>query len=103
MEGNSLFGALPTNIGEMVALQAVSFDANFLSGTIPTELAASPAIRELILSNNFIGGTIPPEIGNMFTLEILNLEGSMQSTQSLTGPIPAQIGNLAFLRKFLMA
>lgn len=99
MDGNNLLGALPTNVGEMAALQVLDLSSNFLTGFMPTELGALPFIRELILSNNFITGTMPTEVGNMLTLEVLNLEGPTTQGLNIGGTIPTQLGFLPFLRK----
>ena len=50
-------------------------------------------VRELALSNNSLTGTIPAELGNLDGLEQLSIINNR-----LTGSIPAELGNLANLR-----
>ena len=55
-------------------------------------------VRELSLNRNSLSGPIPPEIGNLVGLTALNL-----STNLLSGAIPPEIGNLASLTTLNLA
>jgi hypothetical protein len=52
----------------------------------------SPNVIRLLLSNNSLTGTIPAELGNLTNLTHLHLY-----TNSLTGTIPAELGNMTSL------
>ena len=71
---------------------------NQLWGPIPPELGDLSSLEELDLSLNRLTGPIPPELGNLFTLGQLNLADNW-----LAGPIPPEIGNLLSLRSLNLA
>ena len=62
---------------------------NQLWGPIPPELGDLSSLEELDLSLNRLTGPIPPELGNLFTLGQLNLADNW-----LAGPIPPEIAYL---------
>ena len=70
---------------------------NNLSGPIPPEIGNLTSLDYLNLEGNNLSGPIPPEIGNLTSLDYLNLEGN-----NLSGPIPSEIGNLANLRELIL-
>jgi Ran GTPase-activating protein (RanGAP) involved in mRNA processing and transport len=53
---------------------------------------SSGSVSRIDLSDNSLSGSIPAELGNLTNLTYLNL-----STNSLTGSIPAELGNLSKL------
>ena len=67
-----------------------------LNGRIPPELGDLASLEHLNLSYNTLTGGIPPELGKLTDLRTLELAGN-----ALTGPIPPELGgldNLFFLR-----
>ncbi|KAM7250543.1 hypothetical protein ACFE04_022426 [Oxalis oulophora] len=69
---------------------------NYLSGTIPTFLARLPLIQ-LVTMGNRLTGSIPEELGNLSTLQELNVEDNL-----LGGPLPASLGNLSLLYRLVL-
>ena len=65
---------------------------NNLTGTIPTELGDILSLQYLDLDTNKITGSIPKEIGNLVNLEYLYLAGN-----KLTGSIPSELSQLSKL------
>ena len=93
LEYNDLKGTIPTEIGNLQALEKLSLAFNDLTGTIPTEIGNLQSLTGgLSLAFNDLTGTIPTEIGNLQALEGLDLDSN-----DLTGTIPTEIGNLQSL------
>ena len=67
-------------------------DENNLSGTIPAEIGQLESLEHLNLWGNQLTGSIPSEIGNLKMLEDLGL-----SDNNLAGNIPKEIGQLTSL------
>ena len=64
-----------------------------IAGTIPLELGNLDSLQTLNLWNNGLKGGIPKELGNLANLRNLNL-----GENQLAGEIPTELGNLAELR-----
>ncbi|XP_057513091.1 putative receptor-like protein kinase At3g47110 [Actinidia eriantha] len=63
---------------------------NSFGGVLPNSIANfSTQLQHLVLSGNKITGNIPADIGNLVSLNVLNM-----FTNQLTGSIPASIGKL---------
>ena len=64
---NSLSGTIPTELGDLTALQTLNFANNSgLTGGIPTQLGSLTALRTLDLSNNSgLTGGIPTQPGGL--------------------------------------
>ena len=94
---NSLSGTIPTELGDLTALQTLNFANNSgLTGGIPTQLGSLTALRTLDLSNNSgLTGGIPTELGDLTALEYLDLGGCW----SLSGTIPTQLASLTALKQ----
>ncbi|XP_042506343.1 leucine-rich repeat receptor-like protein kinase TDR [Macadamia integrifolia] len=84
MEGNSLNGSIPWDIGHCEKLLCLSLRQNSLTGIIPWEISTLPFITDVDLSHNLLSGTIPSNFNNCSTLESFNV-----SFNQLTGPIPS--------------
>jgi len=65
---------------------------NELTGSIPPELGDLESLEWLQLSLNKLSGSIPPELGDLESLETLYLDNN-----ELTGSIPPELGDLAHL------
>ncbi|XP_021288569.1 receptor-like protein 12 [Herrania umbratica] len=70
----------------------MDFSNNLFYGQIPEELGELISLQGLNLSNNNLTGPISPSVGNMIALESLDL-----SSNKLGGRIPSQLTNLTFL------
>ena len=93
-DNGNLTGAIPPELGDLVALQELDLSQNDLTGAIPPELGALTNLEELSLRWNRLTGTIPPALGNLVNLERLSLD-----INRLTGPIPPALGNLVDLER----
>ncbi len=70
----------------------VILNDNALSGVIPSEIGDLTALESLQLYNNSLSGSIPAEIGNLSSLTILSLQNN-----ALSGEIPVAIGGIGSL------
>lgn len=59
---NGLAGTLPTEIGLLTGMQALSVRINAISGTLPSELGLLTEMKALSAYNNRLSGTIPSEL-----------------------------------------
>ena len=76
--------------GRVVGLRLSS---GHLWGSIPPELGNLTSLEVLDLADNRIMGEIPPELGNLTSLEILDLAGN-----EISGEIPPELSNLTRLQ-----
>ena len=74
-------------------VKTLDLQKNLLTGTIPPELGNLASMEWLNLFDNNLGGEIPPELGNLAKLEYMGL-----GDNKLTGQVPAELGNLARLK-----
>ena len=96
LSSNSVYGALPAELGDLTKLRELRLADNPLRGPIPAELGDLSNLRVLNLGSQGRGslnGPIPAALGNLTNLESLDL-----SSNDLTGPIPAWLGDLTNLR-----
>ena len=91
--GNDFSGSIPAAIGNLTQLTHLGFPFSGLSGPIPSEMKALTNLQHLNLRSNGLWGEIP-DLSSLSQLEVLFLEGN-----SLTGPIPAWLGDLGNLTK----
>ena len=71
----------------------LTLDSNDLSGPVPARLGDLTSLEVLDLSWNDLSGPIPAALGRLENLWWLNLGGN-----ALTGPVPAWLGDLTSLR-----
>ncbi len=93
LEGNTLTGAIPTELGSLAQLQSLSLRDNTLTGAIPPELGSLAQLQSLSLGSNALTGAIPTELGSLAQLQSLSLRDN-----TLTGAIPPELGSLAQLK-----
>ena len=84
LQGNSINGTIPRNIGDCKKLIQLNLSKNYLTGIIPDEISTIPSISDIDLSQNDLTSPIPSSITNCINLENLNV-----SYNNLTGPIPS--------------
>ncbi|KAL3513920.1 hypothetical protein ACH5RR_026637 [Cinchona calisaya] len=89
---NSLYGTIPTNIGNLSKLYYLELGSNFLSGPIPPEIGLLANMWFFSIYHNNITGYVPQQIGLMRELVTIDL-----GYNRITGMIPSTIGNLSDL------
>ncbi|MEW4922783.1 immunoglobulin domain-containing protein [Algibacter sp. 2305UL17-15] len=91
--GNNLVGPLPSNIGDLSALESLHLPVNKISGQIPSSFSNLSNLKSLSFALNDITGNIPEDIGNLSQLTSLFLNANY-----LNGNIPSSIWNLSKLQ-----
>ena len=86
---NFITGAIPSEIYQTSALNALEFDFNALTGSVAPELAKLTSLKTLWLNENALTGTIPTELGMMN-----NVSQILLGANGLTGTIPSELGML---------
>ncbi|KAJ6995164.1 MDIS1-interacting receptor like kinase 2-like [Populus alba x Populus x berolinensis] len=89
---NSISGNIPPEVGKLVSLYLLDFSKNNLSGVLPTSIGNLSNLSFLYLYENKLSGFIPREVGMLEHLSTLHL-----SDNNFEGPIPASIGNMKSL------
>lgn len=84
LSDNSLTGALPPGVGNMVRLKLLNVGKNQLSGQIPHEISKLTELEYLDLSSNNFNGNIPDNLSS-------NLKGFNVSYNNLSGSIPQNL------------
>ena len=92
LQSLGLKGIIPTQIGDLTALEILDLRDNQLTGAIPTQIEKLTALTKLHLRDNQLTGSIPTQVGRLTALTFLNLRGNQ-----LDGSIPTQVENLASL------
>ncbi|KAL3733456.1 hypothetical protein ACJRO7_022906 [Eucalyptus globulus] len=94
----SLWGNFPTTAFHLPSLTTLSLSQNLdMSGILPKSNWTSPLVY-LSLRRTSFSGEIPNSIGNMTTLEVLDLNDC-----GFTGHIPSSLGNLKQLQTLDLA
>ena len=89
-----LSGPIFSFIGAIPTLRSFSVTLNSITGSLPTELGNLEAMEQMWYYGNQISGQVPSELGEVRSMRILQLEGN-----ELTGTMPAEIcANIGFLR-----
>uniref|UniRef100_A0A6N2N073 Uncharacterized protein n=1 Tax=Salix viminalis TaxID=40686 RepID=A0A6N2N073_SALVM len=103
LENCSLSGLFLLPRSSHVNLSYLSMSMNNFQGQIPAEIGAYfPGLEFLMVSDNGFDGSIPSSLGNMSSLQLLDLSnnfltGRTHSNISLQGQIPGWIGNMSSL------
>ncbi|MDC1119549.1 leucine-rich repeat domain-containing protein [Gammaproteobacteria bacterium] len=145
LSNNSLSGSIPSELGNLTKLAAFSYTGNLITGSIPNGLGSegpkissiernalvalynstdgvnwtdntgwlgevgtecswfgvtcsSGSVTQINLYDNSLSGSIPAELGNLVDLTTLNLSNPfLHDGNSLSGSIPSELGNLANL------
>ena len=97
IHANSLWGALPPEIGNLGHLQYLDLSASSLEGSIPAEIGNLQNLRTLNLENTGLTGSLPPTLGSLAELLVLRL-----SLNKFSGSIPSTLGNLRNLRELYL-
>jgi Leucine-rich repeat (LRR) protein len=87
---NNLTGSIPSELGNLSNLRALSLWGNSLTGSIPSELGNLSYLWHLNLGGNSLTGSIPSELGNLSNLNRLYLDSNQ-----LCGEIPVELKNLS--------
>ena len=92
LSNNSLYGTIPSFLGNLSKLIYVDLSCNQLFGRIPSEIGLMRTLQIVYLFENNINESIPYEIGILSSLNELAL-----FKNNLTGSAPASIGSLGNL------
>lgn len=87
-----LSGHLPSGLGNLTELQALSLRFNALTGPIPPDFSELHSLRNLYLQNNFFSGEVPEFVFSLQNLVRLNLGGN-----NLSGEISPKFNSLTRL------
>lgn len=95
MKSNNIQGEIPEEIGELTALQILSFtNEQGLTGTLPAAALKKTQLTELHLVNCQVGGLVPAELQECKKMYLLRLEDCKFTgfEEGWTGDFPALIG-----------
>ncbi|XVF82437.1 hypothetical protein PTKIN_Ptkin16aG0047900 [Pterospermum kingtungense] len=89
---NNFSGSIPYNIGRLSSLSLLDLHENNLNGPMPVSIGSLHNLSRLILYSNRLNGSIPEEVGMMRLVNMIDV-----SDNNLTGALPTSIGNLSNL------
>ncbi|KAI3460103.1 hypothetical protein Pfo_016766 [Paulownia fortunei] len=98
LSNNSLYGLIPSHIGNLSKLSYLELAQNNLSGSIPSTIKNLGSLTWLSLWNNKLTGPIPSGIGNLTNLKAMEL-----GENRLSGSIPEEIGMLSSLEEIYLS
>jgi Leucine-rich repeat (LRR) protein len=78
---NNLAGPLPSELGQLSALQVLHLDKNNLTAPIPADLGQLGALTYLNLANNQLSGFIPAELQRLGALKTIYVQNNQLSGQ----------------------
>ena len=99
LDGNSLSGAIPSELGSLYNLIRLALNRNSLSGAIPSELGNLSSLSILGLARNSLSGALPTSLGNLSGLTKL----SLHDNTGLSGALPSGFVNLGSLQRLAVA
>ena len=82
----TLRGVIPTQLGNLTALETLDLGGSELTGSVPTQLGSLARLRTLDLSNNKLTGELPTELDDLDSLGRARLAGN-----AFTGCAPAEL------------
>ena len=85
----TLRGVIPTQLGNLTALETLDLGNSELTGAIPTQLGSLTKLTRLDLSDNRLTGSIPTQMGSLAALTRLDL-----SANRLSGALPVELDDL---------
>ncbi|KAJ6957669.1 receptor-like protein 13 isoform X1 [Populus alba x Populus x berolinensis] len=103
LENCSLLGPFLLPKNSHMSLSFLSISTNHFQGQIPSKIGDRlPRLEVLLMSDNGFNGSIPLSLGNISSLQVLDLSnnvltGTILSNNSLQGQIPRWIGNMPSL------
>lgn len=100
LRDNNLVGNIPRALGfggNLDKLEVLALDGNSLRGEIPSELGNLTGLTRLALNRNNLEGRIPDSLKNLKNLSILGL-----ANNRLYDRVPAWLGSLSNLTKISM-
>ncbi|XP_024161084.2 receptor-like protein EIX2 [Rosa chinensis] len=84
LSSNNLWGEIPEEVKNLMALGSLNLSHNHLTGKIPEGIGSLHELEALDLSSNHLWGLIPSSMTSMTSLSKLNL-----SFNNFSGPIPS--------------
>ena len=85
----TLRGVIPTQLGNLTALEVLDLGGSELTGAVPTQLGALTKLTRLDLGDNKLTGVIPTQLEALTALTALDL-----SDNALSGGLPAGLRDL---------
>ena len=82
----TLRGVIPTQLGNLTALETLDLGGSELTGAVPTQLGGLTALTRLDLSNNRLTGELPTVLDDLESLGRVRLAGN-----AFTGCAPAEL------------
>ena len=82
----TLRGVIPTQLGNLTALETLDLGGSELTGVVPTQLGKLTRLRTLDLSNNRLNGELPTVLDDLESLGRVRLAGN-----GFTGCAPAEL------------
>ncbi|XP_072973889.1 probable inactive receptor kinase At5g10020 [Typha angustifolia] len=102
IRNNSLSGSLSSVLGNYPKLSILDLSLNKLTGPVLPSLFGSLTLTSLNLSGNSFNGTIPLQSSHLTESLVLpsytHLESLDMSSNSLSGPLPPEIGSMQRLK-----
>ncbi|CAL9002474.1 unnamed protein product [Prunus brigantina] len=95
---NQFGGELPGSIANLsTQLKHLTIGGNLIHGSIPTDIGNLLSLNTLEVEHNYLGGSVPDGIGKLQKLGRLVL-----NVNNFSGPIPSSLGNLTSLTQLFM-